>query len=390
MTLKCQLLACVLVLGALARAQSNPIPFINQLEPVGARPGSNNFELTILGTDFAPTAIVNWNGSPRTTVVVSNTRIKAEINASDIAQIGTASVTVVNPAPGGGTSLPAYFPIRRPLSAVALAADNNLSIAGSAAVGDFNNDGKLDVVVVENQYESQNNAIYLYYGNGDGTFQPPIQSSTNGADSNAVVGDFNGDGILDLAVSEAYGCCSFTRIYLGSAGGTFTEVADNNPPPSEPIGVGDFNHDGKLDLEILEYDYEGDTSLGIALGNGDGTFSDNTAAVGTTIGPAIADFNQDGNLDVATLSPEPYEKGSGLYVMFGNGDGTFQPPIVYPDNAGGAYEIAVDVNGDGILDIVTSLVRNNVQTQAEMPSLPGISTATARSILLPVTITATS
>jgi hypothetical protein len=351
---------CVLFLGSAVLAQSNPVPLINQLEPASRRPGTNGFELMVMGAGFAPTAVVNWNGSPRTTEVISSTRIKASISASDVAQIGTASVTVVNPPPGGGTSGPAFFPIRRPLSSLALALDPNLSVTGSVAVADFNNDGKLDVVVVENQYQGQSNSINLYYGNGDGTFQAPIQSPTNGPDSGAVVGDFNGDGILDIAVSEWSGCCGATRIYLGTSDGHFTEVPDNNPTSSGAVGVADFNNDGKLDLEIVEYDYWGSPTLYLALGNGDGTFSNTLSVVSLGYGlieAAVADFNHDGNLDVAVVGEDSIGGDGVLYVVFGNGDGTFQSPVVYSANprTQGAV-IAADVNGDGILDLVTDEV----------------------------------
>jgi hypothetical protein len=81
-------LVCLLtiLLSAMALAQSNPVPFINQpLVPETVAPGSGGFTLTVHGANFAPTAIVKWNGSARQTVVVSNTLLQATINASDVA-----------------------------------------------------------------------------------------------------------------------------------------------------------------------------------------------------------------------------------------------------------------------------------------------------------------
>src|SRR5690242_14315997 len=95
-----RLATCVVLLGIAALAQSNPVPLISQLAPLSARPGGKGFELKVTGSGFVPSAILKWNGFARTTEVVSGSVVKAAINAADIAQIGTASVTVVNPAPG--------------------------------------------------------------------------------------------------------------------------------------------------------------------------------------------------------------------------------------------------------------------------------------------------
>ena len=104
----------------IALAQNNPIPLVNQpLVPESAKPGSAGFTLTVSGTGFSSGAVLNWNGTPRTTEIISSSQLKATISAADVAKAGTASVTVVNPAPGGGTSTAIYFPIRQPLPSVA-------------------------------------------------------------------------------------------------------------------------------------------------------------------------------------------------------------------------------------------------------------------------------
>jgi len=90
---------------------NNPAPAITSLSPSSAMAGGAGFVLTVNGTGFVTGATVQWNGSPRTTSFVSATQLTAAIPASDIAAAGTASVTVVNPAPGGGTSAAATFTI---------------------------------------------------------------------------------------------------------------------------------------------------------------------------------------------------------------------------------------------------------------------------------------
>src|SRR5579863_5091894 len=110
-------------LSSVAFAHSNPIPLINQpLVPESATPGSGGFTLIVNGTGFSSGAVVRWNGSPRTTEVISSSQLKATIGAADVAKAGTASVTVVNPGPGGGTSTAVDFLITQPSSSVAMAA----------------------------------------------------------------------------------------------------------------------------------------------------------------------------------------------------------------------------------------------------------------------------
>jgi len=83
-------------------ATPNPVPLINQpLEPDATKPGGEGFTLTVNGTGFVSGSVVEWNGSARATTFVSKSQLKASIPASDIAMATTASVTVVNPAPGG-------------------------------------------------------------------------------------------------------------------------------------------------------------------------------------------------------------------------------------------------------------------------------------------------
>ncbi|HKQ73511.1 MAG TPA: IPT/TIG domain-containing protein [Blastocatellia bacterium] len=85
-------------------AQPNPVPTLTSLNPNSIPAGSAAFILTVNGTNFVPGAVVNWNGSPRVTTFVNNTQVTAQILASDVAAQGSASVIVVNPAPGGGAS----------------------------------------------------------------------------------------------------------------------------------------------------------------------------------------------------------------------------------------------------------------------------------------------
>jgi hypothetical protein len=95
------------------------VPSISQpLVPDALDPGGQTFTLVVKGTNFVATSIVQWNGSDRSTEFVSPTRLTATILASDIVASGTASVSVLNPAPGGGVSNVAFFEITTPQSKV--------------------------------------------------------------------------------------------------------------------------------------------------------------------------------------------------------------------------------------------------------------------------------
>jgi len=327
--------------SSLLSAQSNPVPFVNQaLSPVSAAPGSAGFTLTVSGTGFASGAVAEWDRSPRITEVVSNSLLHVTIKTSDLAKAGTGSITVVNPAPGGGASNVVFFPVREPFTSVAMAGNELFQGATAVAVGDFNNDGKLDVVW------GIGTTLNVSLGKGNGTFQAPIANSGLFEYQEIITGDFNGDGNLDVATSDPYGDVA---VYLGNGDGTLTnswsttisEIGDQ-----VSLATADFNQDGHLDLFVTGSN-TGSQFFEIFLGNGDGTFTPlppNATKFGEGYGPAtIGDFNGDGKLDLAITN--------GIYedIFLGNGDGTFQSFGAVEVASGSA---AADMNHDGILDLV--------------------------------------
>jgi hypothetical protein len=136
----------------------------------------------------------------------------------------------------------------------------------SVAAGDFNHDGMLDLAVVN--YCCQASGISILLGNGDGTFQKPVQYQAGDQPFYVVVADFNHDGNLDLAVANSLS--NYISILLGNGDGTFRSVA-KRPPVSGPVYVtaGDFNADGNIDLVALG---SPGTTIDLLMGNGDGTF----------------------------------------------------------------------------------------------------------------------
>src|SRR6516165_2604731 len=340
-------------------ATPNPVPLVNQpLLPDATKPGGGALTLTVNGTGFVSSALVHWNGSALATTFVSSSQLKATILPSDVAKAGTASVTVVNPAPGGGTSNVVFFEVTTATSSIALSAPRGFDAGSgpqSVAVGDFNGDGKPDLAVVN----SYSNNVSILLGNGDGTFQIHVDYPTGAQPGSVAIGDFNGDGKLDLAVVNSYS--NNVSVLLGNGNGTFQPaVSYGTGSGTGPafVAVGDFNHDGKLDLAVAN---SNSSNVSVLLGNGDGTFQTavNYYVGGAPTSIAVGDFNHDGKLELAVAVPVP---GPSTYVsvLLGNGDGTFQTAVNY--NAPYAPDaVAVgDFNGDGNLDLVVGNRSSNI------------------------------
>ena len=95
------------------------------MSPVSAAPGSKSFTLTVYGAGFKSTAVVNWNGSPRLTEVLSANQMIATINESDVAAGTTGSITVTNSGTGGGTSNVTFFPVTVQQSSIGMSFSPN-------------------------------------------------------------------------------------------------------------------------------------------------------------------------------------------------------------------------------------------------------------------------
>jgi hypothetical protein len=351
-----RLIAIILSLaGSSLLAQSNPVPLIqNPLVPNSAAPDSPGFTLTVNGTGFVAGSTVNWDGIPLATSFVNNSQLTANVPPAKVGAAGTASVTVTNPAPGGGGSDPAFFTVTNPLPAMGYPAlANPTGYGGWIIASDLNQDGNADLIVTSLFERVQNIAVLM--GNGDGTFQPAVYYTAGERrnpliDSGWIVaGDFNNDGFPDLAaVSATSENNPAIFILLNRGDGTFG-AAQGYPAGAGAwnLATGDFNRDGHLDIVVAN---PLDNDVGVYLGNGDGTFQlplkfPNSNAANVNVG----DFNGDGILDLLVSS------FGGFNVMFGNGDGTFQAPSQFRSLAVTNPPGIADLNGDGILDAVVEL-----------------------------------
>lgn len=231
------------------------------------------------------------------------------------------------------------------------------SVPSGAVTADFNGDGKQDIAMIQNAANQQPGAISVLVSNGDGTFQPAkVTNLPSNTYSTLVTGDFNGDGKMDLAATTTIGASSTVSVFLGNGDGTFQSPINTNLPLSAtPIAAGDFNDDDKTDLALPSFDdLHGKVSVQIFLSKGDGTFTpgsqlDIAPSPATISGIQVGNFDKDGKLDLAVAS------SGTIYVFLGNGNGTFAGPTAYTVNFGDGVPITGlalgDFNGDGIPDL---------------------------------------
>ncbi len=279
----------------------------------------------------------------------SNSAFVSDLNGDGVADLLAA----------GGGSVSAR--IRVPGSDFQNVVESPIHGVSHAALADFNGDGIPDLAVDSVSGWPYAGAICL--GKGDGSFR--IFTALPRGIQAITAADFNKDGKQDLVISTS----ASAGVLLGNGDGTFRDMTVLRNAPAQYLVTGDFNSDGNLDIALVSASSWGPTTLGPTImglyaGKGDGSFylaSRNWVKADVTPGGAVAaDFNRDGNLDLAvSLS------SSEIAILLGNGGGGFNTRSLY---FGGAYGLlAADLDGNGTPDVAVITSDSTVAVLSNAP-----------------------
>jgi len=219
-------------------------------------------------------------------------------------------------------------------------------------VADMNGDGIPDLVMTAQSDLSLSGSVIVMLGDGKGRFGHPASYYAGGAAFYLAVGDVNHDGKLDVVVTNVTNVSTPSiAVLLGNGNGSLQAPVFYYPPAPNYIILADFNKDGYLDIAATDALLVNEFSqVDVLLNNGDGTFGQYVQYTSDAPGPlAAADVNKDGNIDLVTAT----SNGDEFSTDLGNGNGTFQPSIFSHDNTLNIEGLVLqDFNNDGILDLV--------------------------------------
>lgn len=376
--MKCGLFSEILVLGAVftllvgcggnqADNESVAVPVVSGISPATFPSSTLSRTVTVSGADFEAGLEVTLTTSSGTTEPTPFEVTSTSFQITAVFPAGTCTITVANP--GGASSFPFNF-VAKTATGISFAPRVDYPTGGtitgvgagsaSIAFADFNGDGKLDIAV--SNYGS--NTISIFLNKGDGSFGSPVMT-TIGPPSNPglagiVAADFNEDGKTDLIVSGSQG----DIVLLGNGDGTFAQA-------SAISGGGEFYHALATDLngdKHLDLVAAGNSYLMVALGAGNGTFSPATTLPAAEVMPPppqypqgvaaspweidIGDLTGSGKSDIVGGIFYP-NAAAGVAVYEGNGDGSFQVPTWQSTAPYIPDSVALaDFNGDGKLDVL--------------------------------------
>jgi hypothetical protein len=338
--------------------------------------GDGKLDLVIANRTSNNIAVLFGNGdgtfqAPVSYVLNSGT-FPSAVTVADVNNDGKADIEVANALVGtSGGTLTVFL---NQGNGTFLSPSNvNTNISPLSMVsGDLNKDGNQDLWIGGNG----NSAVLL--GKGDGTFETPavFQVGANGGGAFGVaIGDFNRDGLPDL-VATSIGP-ALTNGFVGVPSNQGNGVFNVGPVylgPTYTVGrvpfgvvVGDFNHDGNLDLAVTNSATGFSVTISVLLGNGDGTLQPQmTLNAGNSPGPIVsADFLGNGQLGLAFGTRDAaLGVGNAVRIYIGNGDGTFSPATTIATGTSPAWLAVGDFNADGAPDIAVVDSVANVVTVA--------------------------
>ena len=329
---------------------------ISGISPSTVAASSLSRTITVDGTGFQSGLTVTITSSSSSTHPAPSQVTSTSFQITAVFNTGSYTISVTNP--GGQSSSPFAF-VAKAATGINFAPQVNYATgattsgpnrgSASIALADFNGDGKLDIAV--SNYAS--NTISVFLNKGDGTFGAPVLTTVNPQGAvglgGIVSGDFNEDGKPDLVVGTIAGLQS-DIVLLGNGDGTFTQKSQilNTYGFSQAKAV-DLNGDKHLDV------ISGDNgNMSVALGKGDGTFNpavwvSNGPLANSYFGMDVGDLTGNGKLDFVGADFTP--NAADIVVFPGNGDGTFQTPTWQPESGADSVALA-DFNGDGKLDVL--------------------------------------
>jgi CSLREA domain-containing protein len=320
--------------------------FVTKLSPAGSSLIYSTYLGGAAGADEANDIALDSLGSAYVTGLTASTNFPVTPGAFKTSLTDAQDVFVTRLTQFGSCNAPGYAAS----TGSPFAAGTGLA---SVAVGDFNLDGKQDLVTANQTTDD----VSVLLGNGAGGFGTPTNFAAGDGPNSVAVGDFNHDGKPDLVAANFFS--ANVSVLLGNGAGGFgaaTNFNVGNAP--RDVGIGDFNHDGNQDLAVVNGN---DANVSILLGNGAGSFGGATNfAVGSIPkGIAVSDFNLDGNSDLAVAN----QNTNDVSVLLGEGAGGFGAATNFNVGAN-PFSVAVgDFNLDGKPDLAVANVNtNNVST----------------------------